>query len=396
MTVTTLHAPTPAAPPKRGRWWWYLGIALLVTAAVGVVVLIAGAQTSRGGWLDPENPGPIGAEALASVIDSHGAEVRIVRTGRALADADIDANTTVVVGTMFRTPRGWGSDLLSAVRDARRLVLIAPSSTQLGSLELPVGTTDGTGTRETVPARCSAPSLSPGDTVSVGEEGFHPFESGSATECFVDGDASQLVVLPSAPDRPETVVMTGTMLRNDEITRVDNAGVAIRTLAPTHRVVWFQPTAIDDAYGGDDTTDDIPDAIAPLVLLAGFGLLAAMLWRGRRFGPLVTEPLPVVVKSDETTRSRGRLYHRSRAIDRSAAALRTHTLQKISLTVGLPYDPRSGGRVDALVDAAAAASGWDPARVHPLLAGPLPVDDDGLVRFARALSDLEKEVRFTP
>ena len=398
MTATTLptSAPAPAAPAKRGRWWWYLGIALLVATVVAVVVLIAGAQTSRGGWLDPENPRPFGAEALARVIDSHDADVRIVRTGRALAEADIDANTTVVVGSVFRTRRGWGSELLSAVRDARRLVLIAPSSMQLGSLELPVGTTAGTGTRETVPARCSTPSLSPDDTVSVSEDGFHPFESGAATECFLDGDAAQLVVLPPAPDRPETVVMTGKMLRNDEITRVDNAGVAIRTLAPTDKVVWFQPTTIDDAYGGDDTTDDIPDAIAPLVLLAGFGLLAAMLWRGRRFGALVTEPLPVVVKSDETTRSRGRLYHRSRAIDRSAAALRTHALQKISVTVGLPYDPRSGGPVDALIDAAAAASGWDPAQIYPLLAGPLPVDDDGLVLFARALSDLEKEVRFTP
>lgn len=191
--------------------------------------------------------------------------------------------------------------------------------------------------------------------------------------------------------------MTGTMLRNDEITRVDNAGVAIRTLAPTDKVVWFQPTSVDDAYGGDDTTDDIPDAIAPLVLLAGFGLLAAMLWRGRRFGALVTEPLPVVVKSDETTRSRGRLYHRSRAIDRSAAALRAHALQKISVTVGLPYDPRSGRsrrrprrrrrcrlRMGSGPDLSAAGR------------SAAAVDDDGLVLFARALSDLEKEVRFTP
>ena len=43
-----------------------------------------------------------------------------------------------------------------------------------------------------------------------------------------------------------------------------------------------------------------------------------MLWRGRRLGPLVVEPLPVVVKAVESTQGRGRLYRRVR--DRAHAA----------------------------------------------------------------------------
>ena len=324
--------------------------------------------------------------------------MRVIRSGRGLERAGVDANTTVVVSSIIDVGDKWAPRLLAAVREAHRLVLIDPTSPQLGSLNLPVGHHAG----DRCPGYGTRPVFHgirlPTDTVSVAKNGFRPFRLDSAVECFIDGEAAQLVVLPRSAEHPETVVLTGDLLRNDTITRVDNAGVAIRTLAPTDKVVWYVPDWTDTLTDGSDVSsgDDIPDAVRPLVLLAGFGLLAAMLWRGRRFGALVTEPLPVVVKSDETTRARGRLYHRSRAITRSAAALRVHTLQKISVTVGLPYDPRSAGPVDAIVDAASAASGWDPSQIHPLLAGPLPVDDDGLVLFARALSDLEKEVRFTP
>ena len=396
--MTAPAVTVPASPTKRGRRWWYLGVTVLVAVVVGAVVLITSRQSIHNGWLDPGNPRPEGAAALAAVIDSHGADVRVIRSGRGLERAGVDANTTVVVSSIIDVGDKWAPRLLAAVREAHRLVLIDPTSPQLGSLNLPVGTTQATGVRDTVPARCSTEFVSPTDTVSVAKNGFRPFRLDSAVECFIDGEAAQLVVLPRSAEHPETVVLTGDLLRNDTITRVDNAGVAIRTLAPTDKVVWYVPDWTDTLTDGSDVSsgDDIPVAVRPLVLLAGFGLLAAMLWRGRRFGALVTEPLPVVVKSDETTRARGRLYHRSRAITRSAAALRVHTLQKISVTVGLPYDPRSAGPVDAIVDAASAASGWDPSQIHPLLAGPLPVDDDGLVLFARALSDLEKEVRFTP
>ena len=395
-SMVTRTPGTPTTSPRRGRWWWYSGVALLVAVVVAAVVMIAARNTDRGGLFAPDNPGPTGAAALSEVIDAHGVDVQVVRTHRALARTRIDSGTTVVVGGIIDTNEAWAPRLLSEVRAARRLVLIEPSSTQLGSLGLPVGTAHTTGTRDTVPARCSTGFVSPSDTVRADDSGYRSFQLDSATECFIDGDAAQLVVLPTAADRPETVVLSGTMLRNDEISRVDNAGVAIRALAPTDRVVWYVPDWTDTPDSGSTAADDdIPDALAPLVLLAGFGLLAAMVWRGRRFGALVVEPLPVVVRSDETTRARGRLYHRSRAADRAAAALRTHTLQKISVTVGLPYDPRSGAPVEAIVDAAAAASGRDPRQIYPLLAGPLPTDD-GLVLFARALSDLEKEVRFTP
>ncbi len=65
-----------------------------------------------------------------------------------------------------------------------------------------------------------------------------------------------------------------------------------------------------------------------------------MLWRGRRLGPLATEPLPVVVKAIETTRSRGRLYRKSGDRAHAADALRSATRARAATRLRL-------GAVDA-------------------------------------------------
>ena len=51
-------------------------------------------------------------------------------------------------------------------------------------------------------------------------------------------------------------------------------------------------------------------------------MVTVILWRARRLGPLATEPLPVVVRAVETTRSLGRLYRRSGDRGHAAESLR--------------------------------------------------------------------------
>ena len=47
--------------------------------------------------------------------------------------------------------------------------------------------------------------------------------------------------------------------------------------------------------------------------LLGIAMLAVIWWRGRRLGALASEPLPVTVRSLETTEARGRLYRSTSA-----------------------------------------------------------------------------------
>ena len=154
------------------------------------------------------------------------------------------------------------------------------------------------------------------------------------------------------------------------------------------RLVWYVPSILDVSTAGHHPELRAPPSPRPLVLLSLFALLATMLWRGRRFGPLVTEPLPAVVKAIETTQSRGRLYRRARDTDRAAAVLRTAAVRRLALYLGLPAEVPPGPAVEAV----ARATGRPLVDVHALLAGPPPADEDELIALANDLTTLEKEV----
>jgi hypothetical protein len=69
-------------------------------------------------------------------------------------------------------------------------------------------------------------------------------------------------------------------------------------------------------------------------LLVALGVLA--LWRGRRLGPVVEEPLPVVVRAAETVEGRSRLYRKAGARDVAAEALRRAAVRRLGTALGLP------------------------------------------------------------
>ena len=127
----------------------------------------------------------------------------------------------------------------------------------------------------------------------------------------------------------------------------------------------------------------------PVLLAQGVVIVCALaVVRGRRFGRIVAEDLPVVVHAAETTRGRGRLYRRAGARDRAAETLRSATALRLSRRLGLP---RAAER-DAVAHAAARATGWPPGLVGDLLCGPVPSNDRALAGLAVQLDRLESEV----
>ena len=133
-----------------------------------------------------------------------------------------------------------------------------------------------------------------------------------------------------------------------------------------------------------------------MLALGGVAFLGLVLWRGRRFGRLVPEPLPVVVRAVETTESRGRLYRRARDASRAGATLQQATRVRLADYLGLPRPGpsiSSRGADQALVSAVSAATGRPVGEVGALLLGPPPTQDDHLLGLAAELAALEKEVR---
>ncbi len=376
-----------ATATTAGGWLRRQRSTLLIVTGVVAALLVAiflgagGVRTSTP--LDPDNPDPEGARALARVLADHGVDVTVVRDADALDAADA-AGSTVLVTSTDLLGDSTSRRLLAATRDAR-LVLAAPGpgTTRALGIFAPPFSVSVTEPRE---AACADPTYD-GLRLAVDNALEYPSEDG----CF-PGEHGALVVQPR-----DGVVLLGAAdaLTNDQILRADNAAAMVRLLGQDDRLVWYVPT-IDDLTGDDGVSlaTLLPRWLRPGLWLGGLALAALVLWRVRRLGPLATEPLPVVVKAIETTRSRGRLYRkagdRAHAADALRGAARTRAAERLRLGSGAP-DP------DALVRDVARHVGRPVAEIDALLGpgAPAPATDHDLIALAGQLAELDREVRRT-
>ena len=359
-------------------------VAAAVVAAVLVAVFLGSGAVRTTTPLDPDNPDPAGAQALARVLADRGVDVTVVRGADALHAADAGRGTTVLVTSTEQLGESTTRRLLRDTRGAR-MVLAAPgtgTTEALGVPQLPYAVAVG----DPRPARCADPLLS-GLAIQVDEAMAYPVPGG----CFA-GDHGALVVEPSSG-----LVLLGAadVLSNGQILRADNAAAAVRLLGQEDRLVWYVPS-VDDLVGGDGVSlaTLLPRWIRPALWLGTIAVIALIVWRSRRLGPLVSEPLPVVVKAIETTRSRGRLYRkagdRAHAAEALRRAARTRAAERLRLGSGTP-DP------DALVRDVARHVGRPAAEVERLIGttAPVPDTDHDLITLATQLAELDREVRRT-
>lgn len=381
---------------RPGRGSVLVGLAVLVAFAAAVWTTAGGEQYPDP--LDPRNPGPEGAQALAEVLDDEGVEVEVVRSAEDLEDTRVERGTTVLVtGTDALSP-----STLRRLREHAgpgRLVLVEPSYLLVeeidGRLLATSASADG------LDADCTRASRDVGGPAGVGLDDLRLEVDGltvfsdtdgavlDGATCFASTGGS-VVAESTAEDL--LLFGAGEALSNDQVLRADNAAIALRLVGTGERVVWYVP---DPA---DATADEavslgslLPRWIGPGLWLGALALVALVLWRFRRLGPLSTEPLPVVVRAVETARSRGRMYRRSG--DRSHAAAALRRAARTDLAARLGVDRRAG--TAAVVEAAARHLG---APQEPLAAllddhSPPPATDQELVRLGQELAQLRREVR---
>ncbi|ROR89613.1 DUF4350 domain-containing protein [Nocardioides aurantiacus] len=370
--ATASLAPDGVDRPRRSRTPWLLG-ALVLLALVVVTALGRGGATSNAP-LDPDNPGPAGARALAQVLERQGVEVAVVRGQEALLQRRVTVEDTVVVTTP--------EDLVPTTQ--RRLERHAASATALVyagdaaavAERLDVDTAPlRPGTR---PARCGEPLA---DDLELDVRGGLGLD---APGCFgVDG------AVALTRDGSRWGLAPGSVLADEHVTRAGAAALGLRLLGQGDRVVWYVPDLADAPVDeGSPLGALLPPALLPSLLLLGAATLALVLWRGRRFGPLATEPLPVVVRAAESTHSRGRLYRRAGDRAHAATALVTATRRRLHARLRLPPD----APLEALVAAVVGRTGRRSDEVAALLRPPSPTDDTQLVDLGQRLRDLEDEV----
>jgi hypothetical protein len=372
----------------------------VLAAALAGLALLGPTQAEP---LDPHDAGPQGARAIASVLADHGVDVRLrdrfADVGRDLSGG---VRSTVVVARPQRLAPGRAGDLGRAVQAAGAdLVLVGAGEDVLDRLGLPVRVDVG------VPAQVGEPSCADATAVRAGAaltggltyEALDEGPSGASVgrslaasaACYPRSGVATHLVLHHRDGRTTTLLGGGQPLTNDRLADAGDAALAVGVLGARPRLVWWTPSVTDASATAAPVSplDLVPDGVRFAVVQLAVVLAVVALWRGRRLGRLVPEPLPVVVRAVETTRGRARLYRRARARGRAARVLRAAAVRRLALRCGLPRTA-GPGEVAAVV---AARTGRPAAEVHALLAGAEPADDPSLVRLARDVDALETEVR---
>ncbi len=397
MTTPPLHpgfvlgdGSTAGATARSGwrRFGWV--ITLAVVSLLVLAFLAFTKAPSSTAPLSIANAKPEGARAAAEILRGQGVEVSESSTLSGASSA-LGTDGTLVVASYYFLDEAqiasilaWKGPVLWLAPHEFDVATIAPSVATLPDAFSAV-----------VSADCSVPAVQRAGEVNPPGGRYAPmWETPSVTACYTSASSRASMMIQVARDgaAPMTMIGAPRFLTNELLAERGNASLALNLLGSKERVSWYMGTPYDSSTLGGGGQGGVvlaaPAWVNAAALAAALVFLMAGLWRGRRLGPLMTEPLPVVVPASEATRGRARLYRRGRAYGHAAAALRAGSARRLAQRLGLgPHANR-----DAITTAVAASSTKDAATVDFLIFGPPPRDEADMCVLIRRLDALESEV----
>jgi hypothetical protein len=276
------------------------------------------------------------------------------------------------------------AELAQLNQTSANVVLVAPDRREIAAVGL-AATPAHRVSETTVEPACSLPTA-----VTAGNIRF----TGTTYDarpplvtCYPIGRGAGLLAIGRG-DHFVAVVGATRIWTNSRLGDNGDAALALGLLSSQPTVLWILPrpptqSPADRRHKG--LFELLPDRLLWALLQLLVVVLLIALWRGRRLGPVVGEPLPVVVPSAETVRGRARLLRAARARGAAASELREATVRRLEGALGLGHDAPPA----AVVAGVSTHTGHASGEIESLLFGPDPHDDAALVALANALEDLE-------
>ncbi|MDO5720455.1 MAG: DUF4350 domain-containing protein [Actinomycetaceae bacterium] len=397
---------------RSGREWLKSSTLWIIVGAAALILLTYALWPQPPGRpLDPRSAEPAGTRALAQVLKDRGVDVTIL-TQPAEVSGSYAGKTLAFIGTRYLS----GDDfeyIMKQARDAERVVIASANVGYFYHLgieldedylfDYPASNDDTVG--EGDPANDTAyerPEFSQltdcrdifGHTTQItNSPTIITFAADTGyRSCFSDELGGYVVAIDKTDTHPQIVVLgSDGLFTNREITSYDNAAAALTLLGSTDSLVWYYSEPSEDTIF--DSTEGtvwrfLPPWAFPMSLLALVTVLAIMFWRGRRFGRLATERLPVTIKAAETTHSLGRLYERSRDLTVPFTHLQYDARQRIIRILHLP----NGVSEEALINAVVYRTGREKDNVRALLTHSIIHSEKHLLTLANELATLIQEV----
>ncbi|MCW2616655.1 MAG: hypothetical protein JWN08_3649, partial [Frankiales bacterium] len=279
---TTATGPTVRTTARSARGPLLAVAALAVTGVVVAALSATGARAR----LDPDSYGPSGSRAVAELLRELGTEVVRVDTVDAALAAEADL-------LLLPEPRALATSELERLAGAApRTVVVGADDEQLAALGVPA---EVQGADEVEPRQpvCGLPAARTAGDVDLGGLSYRGTGGEPATGCYAVGGEATLLVVGDA-----VLLGDGALLTNDRLAERGNAALALRLLSrdatdgPVRRVAWVVPLP-GRPVGGDRPS--LRDLVADGVYAGAAWLLVVVavvaLWRARRLGRVVDEPL---------------------------------------------------------------------------------------------------------
>lgn len=386
--ATVVGDGTTARGRARSRWRrarWPLVVVVGVLVAAGLASLLEPPRSTDP--LGHDNPEADGGRALAQILARQGVAITPVTTTADAVAAAGPGTTLFVASTWFLSDE----QVERVVATGADLVVVDPDDWHVPALTDGAVDVDWVMTQPPLEPRCDDPAAAAAGSITA-EGGMFVAMRDEAVVCFGSGGPGTYASAPSGVgDARTSLVSDGSVMTNRSLAEAGNAALMLHLLGANDELVWYLPSPTDTGTAAPSPLELLPPWAGPLGAQLGLVLLVVMVWRARRLGRLVTEPLPVTVRAAEATEGRARLYRRSRSRGHAAAALRAGSARRAAARLGLP---RSAGATD-VIDAVARATRRPVDQVAGLLYGPPPTDDAGLLQLARQLDELESEVHRT-
>jgi len=392
----TTAAPVYTAPPRpetvrsragRGKWWLFgLGLILILAASVAIT-----ARPSDYTALSIENNTDTGSRAVAQILRGQGVTVTQFDTLARVAISDPSTTTLVIASAENLTDAQ-----ITSVLDYKGDVLFIGASDVLVAAVDPGLAVTYDFLPETVDAQCSDPDAMAAERMRVEFTGLQRVDDSNAQLCFANRSDVFGMAVVATDNGARTVVTNPAVYQNSALLTDGNAALALRTAGHHENLAWYvsdfyDETLLSGSGGSSDleiNADFMPPGFGTALYALGLAALVGALWKGRRFGPLAVEPLPVVVRASEATRGRARLYRRGRSYGRATAAMRAASARRIGSRLGVPRTTDREGMV-AAVQRATGMTGQEIARI---LYGPPPTSEAEMINVVDQLDELEGKV----
>ncbi|WP_410590714.1 DUF4350 domain-containing protein [Amycolatopsis sp. lyj-23] len=373
---------TSVSPDLRRIWRGArVPLALLALIFVAGALLLLGRGEQAHGALEPGSYEPAGAHALAALLKDQGVDVRTARTA-AEADTEVGEATTLLVTAPDLAP----AKQFDALRErAADVVLVTPGERTLHD-SLPLVQEAGRSDVGTLPPQCTVAAAVAAGEATLGGIGY---AAPGARSCYPGEDGGGSLLQLAGGRGTTTLLGTPAPLTNARLAEQGNAALALRLLGAHPKLVWYLPSETDPALDSDRRSifGLIPDGWYYGAAQAFVAVALLALWRARRLGPVVTEPLPIVVRAAETAEGRARLYRRAKAAGHAGETLREAARGRLRTALGLPRDADPA----ALVESVSTRTHRPANDVGAVLYGPPVPDDPALVRLAGELDRVERE-----